>query len=494
MNTQQIPVPQESAGQRVDVFLYAIRIRHSRAAVQRLIEQGAVRIQGLPVKASLRLRGGELLEVDSDEESISSADLLSPWNFPLPVLYEEESFLAIEKPAGIVTHPGAGTRDETLANALVHLRPQLAGVGHPLRPGIVHRLDKETSGLMLIAKTEEAYQALSRMFKDREVEKHYRALAFGMFERKNGRIDKALGRDPNDRKKISVRARHSRNAVTLFRVMQQYGCAALLDVQILTGRTHQIRVHLSSENHPIVGDSRYGGANWMRIPDPNCAPTSSAGNSSGCTPSPSTSCIHSQKRPCISKAPYPPTGLPVCKSTLWAAWKRASYAIPVLDRHPDREFPAGAAALPEHFADSRGCGSMWRIGLASSRLTRHPLPEVRHFRVFLLPLFQACKRGILIRRIRDHQEWHFHSWFLGCWTWRAKEPRAALPLPFCESAGAMARRRGRQLRPLLRVRAVLRANQAQRPCLRGGPPFRRSASGAVSTVKSAGSQSGTSCQ
>ena len=268
MSKQQISVPQESAGERVDVFLFTRGIAPSRAAVQRLIERGDVRVDGVPVKASLRLRGGELLEVDVSEDPLSAAERLQPWNFPLHIVHEDDALLAIEKPAGIVTHPGAGNRNETLANALVHLRPQLAAVGHPLRPGIVHRLDKETSGLMLIAKTEASYQALSRLFKDRSVEKHYRALAYGTFERKTGRIDKALGRDPKDRKKISVRARHSRSAVTLFKVLQQYDYAALLDVQILTGRTHQIRVHLSSENHPIVGDIRYGGGSWMRIPDP----------------------------------------------------------------------------------------------------------------------------------------------------------------------------------------------------------------------------------
>src|SRR5262249_16753101 len=153
-----------------------------------------------------------------------------PWKFPLEILYEDEHLIAVLKPAGIVTHPGAGNRNKTIANAMIALRPEISNVGHPLRPGIVHRLDKETSGVLLLAQTQAAYHELTAMFKKRTIEKHYRALAFGKFDHKRGRIDRALGRDPRNRKKISVRAKHSRSAVTNYAVLKQFDFAALLDV------------------------------------------------------------------------------------------------------------------------------------------------------------------------------------------------------------------------------------------------------------------------
>lgn len=267
MTHSSFTASQADSGCRVDIFLVRQNLPASRAAIQRWIEEGRVLLNGAATKAAHKLRAGDSVEVEIPAPAPEAAGVLEPWNVPLAILYEDDSVLAVDKPAGMVTHPGAGNRSRTLAHALVALRPQLSGVGHPLRPGIVHRLDRETSGVLLLAKTDSAYQALSRMFKDRRMEKHYRALTFGVWAQKAGRIDRPLGRDPRDRKKISVRARKSRSAVTLYHVLQQGGCCALLDVQILTGRTHQIRVHLSSENHPIVGDVKYGGGNWSRIPD-----------------------------------------------------------------------------------------------------------------------------------------------------------------------------------------------------------------------------------
>ena len=266
MNKLAFMVPAEAAGTRLDLFLVPLLQSESRASIQRLIRIRAVFLNGKETKASHKVQKDDHIEVEP-ERKMQSAETLEPWEYPLPILYEDKALLAVDKPAHLVVHPGAGRSRNTLVHALLSLRPEIKSVGHPARPGVVHRLDKETSGILLVAKTQQAYFTLTAMFKDRRIEKHYRALAFGTFSHQQGKIDRAIGRDSRDRKKISVRARKLRQAVTLYRVLRAYSFGALLDIHILTGRTQQIRVHLSSEGHPIVGDTKYGGGNWPRIPN-----------------------------------------------------------------------------------------------------------------------------------------------------------------------------------------------------------------------------------
>jgi 23S rRNA pseudouridine1911/1915/1917 synthase len=264
---ERFPISAQDAGKRADRYLTEQFSTQSRAAIQKWFDAGVISINGRPIKPAHRLKEGECMELVVPRDQRETAKLLQPWKYPLEIVYEDDAFVAVNKPPHMIVHPGAGVAQHTLVHAALYHWPEIEAVGHPARPGIVHRLDKETSGLLLLAKTQDCYLKFVSMFKQRSIQKHYRAAVFGKMDSMHGQIEKALGRDPVNRKKISVRARSSRAAVTLYRVLEQYSFGAFLDVQILTGRTHQIRVHLSSENHPIIGDTKYGGANWNRIAD-----------------------------------------------------------------------------------------------------------------------------------------------------------------------------------------------------------------------------------
>jgi 23S rRNA pseudouridine1911/1915/1917 synthase len=223
--------------------------------VQRLIEDGLVGLERKPPKANLALRAGDRVSVDLPAPAPSPVE---PEALPLDILHQDPDILVLNKPPGMVVHPGAGHASGTLVNALLHHVTDLSGVGGELRPGIVHRLDRGTSGVMVVAKHDAAHQELARQFHDREVEKEYIALVWGVVQA-GRRIDAAIGRDPKHRQKMSARARRAREAVTRITRAHHMPGLTLCHVAIYTGRTHQIRVHLSAIGHPVVGDAVYGG-------------------------------------------------------------------------------------------------------------------------------------------------------------------------------------------------------------------------------------------
>ncbi len=251
----ELVVSSEQAGSRLDHFLVSLLPNHSRSQIQRLIKDGQVRIGERSVRPNTIVKSGELVTIEIPPPVPSE---LEPEDLPLNVLYEDPHLLVIDKPAGMVVHPGAGNVKGTLVHALLHHVDDLSGIGGEERPGIVHRLDRGTSGLMVVAKDDAAHVELSRQFSDREVEKEYIALVWGVVQA-GRRIDTPIGRDPNNRALMSARARRARTAVTRITKAHHLRGVTLAHVAIHTGRTHQIRVHLSSIGHPIVGDPLYGG-------------------------------------------------------------------------------------------------------------------------------------------------------------------------------------------------------------------------------------------
>ena len=249
-------------GRRADVLLSEAS-GLSRSRVAALIAEGRCRMDGAVCgKAGEKIQTGKVveLEVPAPKEAI-----LQPEDIPLEILYEDNDLAVVIKPRGMVVHPAAGHSEGTLVNALLNRLSSLGGIGGELRPGIVHRLDKDTSGLMMVAKNDETQQDLSDMLKRREIEKHYQALAEGVFRESEGRIEAKIGRSRNDRKKMAVDP-EGRAAVTEWRVLSEGKNCTLLDVHILTGRTHQIRVHLKSIHHPVCGDPLYGNEKGVKVP------------------------------------------------------------------------------------------------------------------------------------------------------------------------------------------------------------------------------------
>jgi len=240
---------------RLDVFLAAEIKALTRSRIRKIIDGEGVSVNGIPQKASCRLRPGDRVEISY---SLDKEHGLLPEPIPLNVYHEDAHLIVLEKPAGMVVHPGAGVSHGTLVNALLHRFPEILQVGPEPRPGIVHRLDKETSGIMVAARSNEAYSSLQGQFKNRKVDKTYLGLVWGKLAREEGKFDWAIGRHAKHGHRFSVRTKKPRSAETLYSVKRRFREFSLLEIRPVTGRTHQIRVHLAASGHPVVGDTRYG--------------------------------------------------------------------------------------------------------------------------------------------------------------------------------------------------------------------------------------------
>jgi 23S rRNA pseudouridine1911/1915/1917 synthase len=273
MSVRRFKVGLPSAGTRLDLFLASACSDLTRSRIRKLIQEGAVRVAGGVARPSRPVRSGEEVEVEVPEPRKTP---LEAEDIPLAILYEDSELLAIDKPPGIVVHPSPGHGSGTLVNALLHHVRDLAGVGGDLRPGIVHRLDRDTSGVLLVAKTDRAHASLSRQMKKRTMRKEYLALVAGSPRVRKGDVALPIGRDPHDRKKMrAFRATSEelpagvREAKTLFELEREFPALglALLRCRLITGRTHQIRVHLAAAGLPVVGDPVYGRARFDRVKD-----------------------------------------------------------------------------------------------------------------------------------------------------------------------------------------------------------------------------------
>ncbi len=251
----RLSVALEDEGMRLDQYLSAKLRDLSRARAQALIHAKKVLVNYYEAKPSHKLRAGDSVWVSVEEREASD---FSPEQIPLDIVFEDDDIIVVNKQAGMVVHPAAGVSAGTLVNALLAHTRRLSPIGGPARPGIVHRLDKDTSGLLVVAKSEAAHRALVEMIGERAMKRRYRALAYGNFDESRGTIDAPIGRSPSDRKKMAVVGVGSRDAKTHFKVEDSFAGVSHLALELTTGRTHQIRVHLAYIGHPIVGDSVYG--------------------------------------------------------------------------------------------------------------------------------------------------------------------------------------------------------------------------------------------
>jgi len=254
---QQLLFPEDRPAERLDTFLSEYLLDISRSQLKKLIDSGLITVNGVATKASSKLKGGESIQVTLPEPEPTEA---IPEDIPLHILYEDQDLIVIDKPAGMVVHPAAGHSHGTLVNALLYHCHDLAGIGGELRPGIVHRIDKDTSGTIVVTKNDQSHQHLAAQFKDHSINRRYLALVHGSPDKSAGIIDQPIGRHPTQRKKMSGKARNGKRAVTHWKTLKQYNVnrLSLIELQLETGRTHQIRVHFAEINCPLVGDPLYG--------------------------------------------------------------------------------------------------------------------------------------------------------------------------------------------------------------------------------------------
>lgn len=256
MQTLEFSVMPETAGQRLDAWLAGACDTVSRSALQNLIEDGLVLCNGQPANKKYKVRAGDALTLTLPDPRPIEA---RPQDIPLNIIYEDDALLVVNKPKGMVVHPAPGNPDGTMVNALLyHCAGRLSGIGGAIRPGIVHRIDKDTSGLLVVAKTDAAHQALTEQMSVHSIHRVYHAVVYGNLKDDEGFVEAPIGRDPKDRKKMAITQTNSKYAYTGWQVLERFGNFTYIACKLKTGRTHQIRVHMASIGHPLAGDPVYG--------------------------------------------------------------------------------------------------------------------------------------------------------------------------------------------------------------------------------------------